>query len=216
MSKKTIEAQLAQASTLIMNASKHPRVKQQMSTFGYTDSRMQQGLELVNTFMLLQAEKDSCYSRNQALKQQLDQDIKTLKSLYREHLTIARFAFRTDAYMQAQLHLKGKRKPDWAGWTAQVQNFYGRIEAEGMAAMKKHGAKAEELAQGKAMADALMSTYQDKKSNSGDAQSATQRRDEALKALTRWVSDFKKVAQVALQDDPQLLESLGIVVPTLR
>lgn len=216
MSKKSIDTQLAQASTLIMNASKHPKVKQQMSGFGYTDERMQQGLELVNTFRLLQAEKDNCYSRNHALKQQLDQDIKALKSLYREHLTIARFAFRTDAYMQAQLHLKGKRKTDWAGWTAQLQNFYSRIEAEGMVAMKKHGAKAEELAQGKAMADALRATQQDKQSITGDAQSATQRRDEVLKAMNRWVSDFKKIAQVALQDDPQLLESLGILVPSVR
>ncbi|WPP52793.1 hypothetical protein [Catalinimonas niigatensis] len=216
MSKKSIEAQLAQASTLIMNASKHPKVKLQMSSFGYTAERMQQGYEFVNTFLLLQDEKDNCYSRNSGLRQQLDQDVKALKSLYKDHLTIARFAFRTDAYMQAQLHLKGKRKTDWAGWTAQVQHFYNRIEAEGMAAMKKHGAKAEELVQGKAMADALRATHQDKQSITADAQSATQRRDEVLKAMNRWVSDFKKVAQVALQDDPQLLEALGILVPSVR
>ncbi len=48
-----------------------------------------------------------------------------------------------------------------------------------------------------------------------DAQSSTQKRNEVLKALNRWVGDFKKVARVALQDDPQLLESLGIMVPSV-
>jgi transcriptional antiterminator len=118
--------------------------------------------------------------------------------------------------METQLQLKGNRKRDWAGWTAQVFSFYSRVEAEGMVMMKKHGAKAEEVAQGKAMAEALMAIHQQKKSNAGDAQSATQKRDEALKALERWIADFKKVARVALQDDPQLLEALGIVVPSMR
>jgi hypothetical protein len=32
----------------------------------------------------------------------------------------------------------------------------------------------------------------------------------------QWVSNYKKVARVALQDDPQLLEVLGITVPSVQ
>ncbi len=214
MMKKSIDASLVQFRTLISNASRHPKVKPEMEKFGYTDPRMQEAQSLLDQFILWQNEKENCYSQGSALKQKLKQDVKSLKVLYTGHLTIARFAFREDAYMEAHLQLKGTRKSDWAGWTSQVLSFYSRVEAEGLAAMKKHGAKAEELSQGKAMAEALADVYQQKKSNAGDAQSATQKRNAAFKALTRWVSDYKKIARVALQNDPQIMEVLGIVVPS--
>ncbi len=216
MMKKSIDARLVQFSILIANATRHPKVKQKMEQYGYTATRIQEGQNLIDQLTLLQHEKESCYSQGNALKQQLKNDVKALKALYIEHLTIARFAFRGNAYMEAQLQLKGSRKKDWAGWTAQILSYYSRVEAEGMAAMKKHGAKAEEMAQGKAMAEALTAIYQQKKSNAGDAQSATQKRDDVFKALNRWAGNFKKVARIALQDDPQLLEALGMVIPSVR
>jgi len=216
MIKRTIEARLLQAHLLATNVANHPRVKQQMEQFGYTAERMQEVYDLLRQAEALKAEKKNHYSQKYALAKQMKDDVNALKALYMEHLNIARFAFRKDAYMQDQLELKGLRKKDWAGWLAQVISFYTRVEAKGLAVMKRNGAPAEEIVQGKAMAEALMAAYQNKKSNAGDAQSATQKRDAVLRALDRWVSDFKKIAQVALQDDPQLLEVLGIMVPSVR
>lgn len=211
-----MEARLVQMRTLLANAAKHPKVKQQMEKYGYTAARILEGQALLDQVTQWQAEKENCYSQRNALKRRLEGDTKALKTRYMEHLTVARFVFRNDAYMQAQLQLTGTRKSDWAGWTTQVLSFYNRLEVEGTNLMKKHGTRPEEVAQGKAMIDALIATYQQKKSNAGDAQSSTQKRNEVFRSLSRWVSDFKKVARVALQDDPQLLETLGIVVPSVR
>jgi hypothetical protein len=43
------------------------------------------------------------------------------------------------------------------------------------------------------------------------AQTATVKRDEKLKKLKRWMSDFNRIAKVALKNDRQALEALGIV-----
>jgi hypothetical protein len=161
-------------------------------------------------------DKKDFYSQKRSLAKQMAAAVKALKAMYMEHLTIARFAFRNVTYLQGQLELKGGRKTDWAGWVEQVGDFYTKAEALALPALKKQGISAEEIAQGKAMAQALTAAYEDKKSTKGDAQLATKKRDEVLKTIDRWVSSFKKVAQVALQDDPQLLEVLGMVVPSER
>ena len=44
----------------------------------------------------------------------------------------------------------------------------------------------------------------------GEAQEATQQRDAAIDALDEWLSDFKVVARIALEDTPQLLEALNL------
>ncbi len=216
MIKRTIEARLLQAHLVAANAAKDPQVKKRMEQFGYTATRMQELQNLLTQVEALKDVKKNRYSQKRALATQMATEVKALKALYSEHLIIARFAFRDDTYMQEQLELKGIRKKDWAGWLAQVISFYTNVEASALPVMKKQGATAEEVAQGKAMAEALMAAYQDQKSNAGNAQSATQQRDEVFKMLDRWVSNYIKIARVALQDDPQLLEVLGIAVPSLR
>ncbi len=45
----------------------------------------------------------------------------------------------------------------------------------------------------------------------GDAQIATQARDAAMDALDQWVSDFIAIARLALEEEPQALEKMGVV-----
>ncbi|MCG8581982.1 MAG: hypothetical protein MI866_18795 [Bacteroidales bacterium] len=46
----------------------------------------------------------------------------------------------------------------------------------------------------------------------GEAQHATILKDEAMARLERWLREFYAVAKIALDDQPQLLETFGIVV----
>ncbi len=216
MVKFTFEARYGAAHLLVTNAVQHPVVKRKMEEYGFNADKVQQGANLLKAVEDWQMAKENNYSTKKSLKKKLDKDIETLTILYNDHLSIARFSFRNDTYMTSQLKLNGARKKDWAGWSQQVYSFYVRVEQEGLPLMKKHGAVADELARGKAMAETLIAIHTQRKSNKGDAQSSTQKRNQALKDLNHWVSNYKKVARVALQDDPQLLEVLGIVVPSAQ
>ena len=46
----------------------------------------------------------------------------------------------------------------------------------------------------------------------GESQEATKKKDKALAELEDWMSDFHLVAKIAMEDQPQLLESLGVLV----
>ena len=46
----------------------------------------------------------------------------------------------------------------------------------------------------------------------GESQEATREKDKALAELEEWMSDFYAVAKIAMEDQPQLLESLGLLV----
>ena len=46
----------------------------------------------------------------------------------------------------------------------------------------------------------------------GESQDSTKSKDKAFGEIDDWMSEFYAVAKIALEDNPQLLESLGIFV----
>ncbi len=54
--------------------------------------------------------------------------------------------------------------------------------------------------------ETLRAAYEKEK---GESQDATQQKNKAFATLSDWVREFYAVAQIALDDRPQLLESIG-------
>ena len=60
-----------------------------------------------------------------------------------------------------------------------------------------------------AEAEKAYTVYQNEK---GESQQATKNKDKAFEALEKWVREFFSIAKIALEDQPQLLESLTLIV----
>lgn len=211
----SIDEFIDHASTLIVNAVTHPQVNTRIKEYGYHAQRMEEGRVLLEQLNNLQMKQEDCYSNGKELKKQLDKDLEAIKQLYLAHLEIARFAFRHDTLQQVRLELQGSRKRGQSKMTHQIRKFYIRLEPV-MRQMKQHGAKPEEVAQAKAMIDAIAAVRAERKQCQGNAQAATQARNQAKKDLQKWLADFKKVARIALKEEQQLLEVFGITVPSNR
>ncbi|KGN82840.1 hypothetical protein HW49_00680, partial [Porphyromonadaceae bacterium COT-184 OH4590] len=54
--------------------------------------------------------------------------------------------------------------------------------------------------------------YSDYLKEKGESQQATKDKDEALAKLEKWVREFYAITKIALEDKPQLLESVGKLV----
>ena len=207
--KESIASYVLNTQTLIHNAANNSRLQGQLKEYGYNSQRIQEATDLLENFKVQQNEQEALYNDQKERNRQLKVDMATLRASYREHLAVARFAFRHDMGKQSWLELEGLRKSSAADFLMQVQKFYQRVEPL-VPQLKKHGAVAEEFAQSKAQVAAVMALRQQRVNGKGEAEQATQLRNEAYQALETWLSGFKQVARAAFREQPQLLESLGI------
>ncbi len=132
-------------------------------------------------------------------------------ALYGEHRTLARLACKNQPMLWDTLNLSGSRKLPWANWLAQVQQFYTNAlpHADTLAKYTMSRAaliEAQRLVEHVASLDIL------RQQTKSQLQVLSAQKQAALKELEQWLRRFYRVAKVALKDEPQYLEALGLVV----
>lgn len=211
--KKNVFAEINAARNLVENTLKHPALQKKMADFYYDRKKMLEGRTLYQHLEMLQLAKQDKYGSQYASTDVFHKDLASAKNLYKRHLKMARLIFEDQRGTAETLQIRGKRKTDLDGWLGQAHSFYSRIGTY-MEEVTRYNMTEEEFTQAGAMVEALYTTRQQQLQSKGEAQDATEKRNAARRALNQWISRFKKTARIALQDDPQLLEVLGISVPT--
>lgn len=202
------------AQVTIDNSLNNPDILKAVSELGYTSQRLQQGKKLYNLAaaaqLKQQTEAGGQLSASQTVKDAWD----AAKKPYIRNLKIARIAFKSDSGIATKLALSGKRKQSLSGWLAQANQFY-KIALEDkkvQTGLKEFGITPAKLQTGLKAVRALEAANLTQEKEKGEAQAATQTRDAAIDDLQDWLSDYRAIAKIVLEDDPQLLEALGVVV----
>ncbi len=211
--KQTISEQIVASQTAIDNALNHTEIQKKMAGFGYDRKKLMEGNALCQKVRMLNFSKQSKYSEQLRSTDTFQADLLQVDKSYKKHLKIARVAFENDRATSEALQIRGKRKTDTHGWLEQAYAFYYAIDAY-TEVMSRYNVSQEELMQTRAMVEALYSTRQQQIQSKGESQQATFVRDQARKELKAYMSRFRKTARIALMDNPQLLEVLGIVIRT--
>ncbi|MCB8922655.1 MAG: hypothetical protein H6662_13795 [Ardenticatenaceae bacterium] len=210
-----IDVQLQAAQVAIHNAQSMEQVAAALAPFGYDAARLQAAeglLEETRTAVGVQA---LAYGEQYEATAVLRAAREEANRVYMNAVKIARIAFRQDVQARATLRLAGRREQGLAGWLAQATMFYQNLldSPTLLAGMRPFGYDEAQLAGELALVRAVETANQRQKAAKGAAQAATQARDEKLRALRVWLSDFWVIAPIALADHSQLMESLGKVVP---
>ncbi len=189
-------------------------IQKRMASYGFPPKRIQEAKALRQQTMLLHDAKEDRYDEGWALSQQLSTDMEKVLAAFKEHVKVARTAFRTDPVLLHALKIKRIATRRWE-WPVQALNFYTKLETR-QASMTPFGISQEELQQTKASVEAILDQKAARIRKKGEAQGSTQQRNQAIKTLHAWLTEFHGIARIAFKDNPQTLESFGILVPSAK
>jgi hypothetical protein len=214
ISKKRIDQFMLAARVMIEDALTDDEVGRALISYGYHEEKLMAGKRLYDEVAALQNAQKKVYGERMAATAEFSNSRKTANEQYMKALKVARVAFKDDPKADKALMLHGERKQSFSEWREQAQVFYENIlkESDLMNTFSGYGYSPDRLRQEAALLELAVIKSLQQKQKIGEAQEATAIRDNKLDELARWISDFQAVVKVALQDNPQQLEKLGIVV----
>jgi hypothetical protein len=207
-----IEARLALAQIAIANAIADPDLSAALAAYGYTTERLKEGSKLRERAHTLHQRRIIEYGNLLAASDAHEQAQRQAQDSYMRQVKVARIALKNNRGALQKLSLVGVRKRAQFGWLAQAQQFYANAlsEPEILARLNAFGISQAQLASSQSQLNLVAASHATRQQRKGAAQDATHQRDLAIAALHSWMGDFVKVARVALQDRPQLLEKIGV------
>lgn len=212
--KNSIQEQLSEGRIALSNAMENTDIMKKLSRLNYDKKELKKGWGLMEQLEMHQQMKLEKYSSQFGATQSLYEEMRETKATFSKHRKLARIAYAGDKEKMSLLQLD-KRMFAVEKWLSQAGAFYQELRKDSTL-IAQYGVSVEELQQMQAMVQALLDKRNRQVSRKGEAQHATQQRNEALKAYRAWMKDFRLAARFALRDEPQLLEVLGILVPTPR
>ena len=211
--KITTTDQLIEAVKLVIRAiSGDKTLQKKMSVYGFTPQGMQQGTALLNQVELTSDTREQTKRDTRHLSHRITQDQQTTRNTFRNHVAIARTAFREEPLLLQDLKVDKMVSGDWA-WAKQALDFYKEAPAQ-MTRLQQFGAVPESFQQNQAAVQALLDRKAQRLEYKGKIEDATQARNRKIKELREWYGEFRRLARIALKENPQLLETFGIVVPS--
>ncbi|UCH96906.1 MAG: hypothetical protein JSV88_08665 [Candidatus Aminicenantes bacterium] len=212
----TQEMKLNQYRDVIENTFADPYIQEMAAKYGYDNQRLLEGKSLMErTVNLYEGFKNK--EKNQILKYKEFAEIwKQARKTYHRFIKTARLAFDGNKELLDRIGVKFIKAAPFGVGVAQAKLFYNNLEQmpEILSEMGKYNVSPQEIQEGKNQ----VLNAEVAKSQHNNAVAETQQAS-ALKALefkklSTWIADYRKVMRVALKSDGQLLEKLGIRVPS--
>ncbi len=204
---KIVEEQIRRAKRAIDTALGDPDMLKSLAMFTYNKQKLLKGKALYQALDMLDAQQKKEYGEQFDATDALKEAKEEAKAMYMKHLRIARFAL-IDRGIWNALQLPGARSRSTFGWLRQASIFYDNI-GPATEILKKYDLLPEELAQGKAMIQAVEEAYNRQQKEQIEAVESTARRTEAEVQLSDWMTKYEMAAQLALENAPQKLQILG-------
>lgn len=208
------ENYLSQTEMALMNSQNKDEIATILAEYTYDAEKIAEGKALYEKTVAIwkqnkieSDEQSQAYATFSALYEELDT---TYSSLQKR----AKVIFCKDTEILKQLGLAGSKPRTYAKFIATCEKLYEELKNSDSLLAKLAPMKITERVINEGIKlisevkDARYSYLKEKSEN----QQATIDKDDALTKLDDWMDDFYAVAKIALEDEPQFLEALGITV----
>ena len=211
---KTQKERLEQYNTTFENALNHPVITPTLAEFGYDTEKLSEGKQFLitanNAFSFKTTEDD------ETKKARFDFDTKydELYSIYSPHRKKAKAIFKNDPVTLHLLAVSGSIPSNYLSRMEVIKKFYTEILNDETLQQRFAAIKVtlEDLNKANTLIEEVISNRLEYFREKGESQDATEQKNAALKIIDDWMDDFYDIARIAFEDNPQLLEVLGVFV----
>ena len=211
--KAPIDTKLQRYRSSLSNALSYAPLRKTLTRYSYDRPTLLKGEALLQKALKLQLTKDDTLGAQKDATDAIQQRWRSLKAVFTEHRQLARIAFKSQRGVLTQLKLNDPLKTSFSGWVTQATAFYTKV-GNHLEGMNRYGVDAQGIATVQTQLEELLALYDQQLQRKAEAQHTTEQRNKVIKELDHWMREFYQIAKIALKDEPQQLEMLGIVVAT--
>lgn len=196
------------------NAASQTQISTTLAEYGYDSATMATGKALYEeTRQAFDSNKKET-DKSKAAYDIFDSKRKELANIYSFHRKKAKVVFRKDPVTADKLEITGTMPQAYIKWLETVKKFYSLALADSDIQTKLSRLKItlEALTAANALIPEIETTRAAYLKEKGESQDATAIKDAAFAKLDDWMSEFYSVARIAMEDNPQLLEALGLII----
>lgn len=201
---------LSKVATLIGDSLSNPDIVAAVSRFGYDKKRIRVGEKVLKDTEKIVNKQNSAQERKVKLHEERVTLMQAAKKKYMKILQIARIAFDKDSIARKALQLDGARESSLDLWINQISVFSNHLlnESNWLSVLKNFGISRKELMDLLADIEKLRSVAMSCEKSKTEAKKLTEQKQHKIKELQQWVSDYLKIAKIALEDNPELYKKL--------
>lgn len=205
---------LEQYRVTLENTALQPQIATTMAEYGYGTADMATGQALYDT--TVQAFGSSATESDEASAAYAVFDTKKneLGDIYSAHRRKAKVVFHEDFVTAKKLGITGTMPVAYVNWLDTVSKFY-TVSIKDVEIQTKLGRlkiTLDDLNATNALIPDVKASRAAYLKEKGESEDATSKKDAAFGKLDDWMREFYSIAKIAMEDNPQLLEALGLTV----
>ena len=215
MKRRISETQLIQNyGVLFKNAKFESVLAGELAQYGYDAATIEQGEALYNTLLEKYNNNKTESAQETTAYAAFDSALESTQAIYSTDRKKAKIVFKDQPDVLKNLQLKGIAPVRNAALIDTMRLFYETLNnyPELQTPLQRLKITAQHVTNQLTNITQTQQAYADYIREKGESQQATQDKNKAFDAVTKWVSEFYAVAKIALEDQPQLLESVAKLV----
>ncbi|WP_445749382.1 hypothetical protein [Polaribacter sp.] len=195
----------------LQNVESNQIIKPLMEALGYNSAKISEGTSILQNTRAKFDESQLMDDNKSKAYKVFEEKRLAVNTVYAKDRKKARIILTNDSLALKALGLVGVVPKNYVSWLENINLFYNTLNNQPDLAQKLLVVQitpthiADQLA-GIAEVESLRAA---RVQSDGIAQNATKTKNNAFKELEKWMGAFFAIARIALEDEPQLLESLG-------